>query len=79
MLCTTCTISYIFGKLDDLQTVQSTEFMSFKHGSDPIPVQFVNVDLQLYEDDDIERPMSFNMDVGYIDPMYQTAMYFDHF
>ena len=45
LLCTSCTISYIFGTLDDFMSIKSTEMMSFKHGSDPIPVQFVNIDL----------------------------------
>ena len=79
LLCTSCTISYMFGKLDDFMGIKATEMMSFKHGADSIPVNFVNVDLQLYENDDAETPHSFNMDIGLIDPMYQTPMYFDHF
>ena len=49
LLCTSCTISYIFGKLDGFERIKDTEMMSFKHGAEAIPVQFVNVDLQLYE------------------------------
>lgn len=45
LLCTSCTISYIFGTLDDFEVVKSTEMMKFNGGSDPIPVRFVSVDL----------------------------------
>lgn len=54
LLCTSCTVSYIFGKIDDLDTVVdggSVE-MKFDHEFDPVPVNFVNVNLQLYANDD---------------------------
>lgn len=78
LLCTSCTISYIFGKLDGFERIKSTEMMKFNNGSDLIPVQFVNVDLQIYADDPDQTPFSWNMDIGYIDPIYQSAPYFDY-
>ena len=68
LLCTSCTISYIFGKKDELSTGGTTEQMIFKTGSEPVPVTFVDTNLQLYEDDDPLKPINFNMQVGWIDP-----------
>ena len=80
LLCTSCTISYIFGKVDSMAFgTQTTEQMRFKAGSDMIPVTFIDTNLQLYEDDDETKGVNFNMQVGYIDPQYQSSMYFDMF
>jgi hypothetical protein len=76
LLCTSCTVSYIFGKLDDLDTVVNSEMMEFENGKGKIPVDFVNVNLQLYADDDAQTPYSWNMDIGYIDPFYASPQYF---
>ena len=80
LLCNTCTISYIFGTLDDFETIKRTEMIEFKKGSgEKVPVNFVNVDLQIYGNDAEETPYNWNMDVGYIDPFYQTSVYFDFY
>ena len=77
LLCTSCTISYIFGNPDDfVGDVKATEMMSFKHEAPEVPVQFVETNLQLYANDDDETPYSFWMDIGYIHPEYQSDTYF---
>jgi len=53
--------------------------IKFKDDADPVPVNFVNVDLQIYGNDAEETPYNWNMDVGYIDPFYQTSVYFDFY
>ena len=70
-------MSYVFGTLDDFDVIKRTEMIDFRHGNNPIPVNFVNVNLQLYGIDDAETPYNWNMDVGYIDPFYQTHTRFD--
>ena len=71
LLCTSCTISYIFGKPDDWAKIQATETMSFRSdGSYPVEVIFATVNLQLYEDNDEQTPHNWQMDVGFIDPIY---------
>ena len=46
LLCNTCTMSYIFGTLDDFEVIKRTEMIEFKSGSgNKVPVNFVNVDL----------------------------------
>lgn len=76
LLCTSCTVSYIFGTIDDLDTVVKSQEMQFAEGYDPIPVNFINVNLQLYANDDAETPYSWNMDIAYIDPFYASPQYF---
>lgn len=44
-----------------------------------MPVTFVNVDLQIYGNDSKETPYSWNMDIGLIDPRYQSSQYFDFY
>jgi len=65
-------VSYIFGTIDDLDTVVKSEEMVFEEGVEPIPVNFINVNLQLYAQDDAETPYSWNMDIAYIDPFYAS-------
>ena len=39
LLCTSCTISYIFGNPDDfVGDIKATEMMSFKHNAPAVPV-----------------------------------------
>ena len=61
-------MSYIFGELDDLETVVDTVEMQFKSGAEKVPVQFVSVHLQMYADDENETPYNWDMDIGYISP-----------
>ena len=72
LLCTSCTVSYIFGTIDDLDTVVKSQEMEFTEGVGPIPVNFITVNLQLYAQDDAETPYSWEMDVAYIDPFYAS-------
>ena len=53
--------------------------MRFKANADTVPVTFVDTNLQMYLDDDAQTPVNFNMKIGWIDPFYQNASYFDNF
>lgn len=83
LLCTSCTISYIFGEPDDYAEIKSTEKMSFKKDKNgkgtPVECQFATVDLQLYEDNDEQTPHNWSMDVCFISPEYQSSTYFNFF
>ena len=46
LLCTSCTISYVFGLPGDFSAATGkTEQMTFKEGAEPVPVTFVSQDL----------------------------------
>ena len=84
LLCTTCTISYIFGKPDDFGSMEpnGVETMVFKEGGGEVQVEFYTVTLTLTSvntTDNSETPYSWEMSIGYISPEYQSAGYFDHF
>ena len=79
LLCTSCTISYIFGANDSFYGDGETVDMQFKTGAEKVPVKFTDTNLQLYLDDDAKTPVNFNMKMGWIDPQYQSATYFDYF
>ncbi len=80
MLCTSCTVSYIFAELLDLDTTVGEEVqLKFDPDYDAVPANFVNLNLQMYADDDAQTPYSFNMDVAFIDPFYASPQYFTNY
>jgi len=52
LLCTSCTISYIFGTTPDgFSESVATEEMTFGYGLSPVTVDFFFVNLQMYAED----------------------------
>ena len=82
LLCTSCTISYIFGDYNKttLSATVKTEKMAFKaKGGVEIPVNFVETTLQMVADDKDSTEYNFTMDIGWISVEYQNSVYFDNF
>ena len=84
LLCTTCTISYIFGSPDDfgLMNPDGSETMVFKEGGQEVKVDFYTVTMTMTSEnaeDNSETPYSWDMSIGYISPEYQSSSYFDNF
>ena len=84
LLCTTCTISYIFGNPDDFSLFEcsGTEDMVFKEGGKNVTVEFCNTSLTLTSvnsTDNSETPYSVDFSIGYISPEFQSLEYFDNF
>jgi hypothetical protein len=69
----------MFGAREDFFGSGKTEKMRFKAGADAVDVTFIDTNLQMYLDDDAKTPINFNMLMGWIDPKFQSATYFDHF
>ena len=65
LVCTSCTVSYIFASIDG-ETVESTASMTFTDDGSAVEVNFVNVDLEMTGIDG--NTYSWNMDLGFIDP-----------
>ena len=51
LLCTSCTMSYIFGSPPEGATIKSTVDMSFKTGT-TVPVNFVSLEMSLDDSTD---------------------------
>lgn len=84
LLCTTCTISYVFGKPDDFASITyvNSEKMVFKSGGEEVVVDFYTTELTMNAvnmTDNSETPYAWKMSIGYISPEYQSIAYFDNF
>ena len=85
LLCTTCTISYIFGKPDDFtsfEKVGESANMVFKEGGKNVTVDFYRTSLTLTAVNSTtneETPYVAEMAMGYISPEFQSDAYFVNF
>ena len=77
MLCTTCTISYIFGEVAAGESIVSTATMVFKEGGEPVEVNFVSMNLAMVGVDGVTY--YWTMDMGLINPTYQNLAYFNFY
>jgi len=77
LVCTTCSISYIFAD-PSVETVVSTASMTFKAGAPPVEVNFVAVTMAMATIDNTR--VTWTMQLGFIDPAkYQSATFFDFY
>ena len=81
LLCTSCSISYIFGDYskEQISTPKATEQMTFKEGAKPIPVNFVETTFELKANDKDDTVYEVTMDIGWISVEYQNSDYFSNF
>ena len=82
LLCTSCTISYVFDTAPKFGTFVASETMNFKGNNQStatsdVKVDFYNTDLFLCADEDCGKQIAWNMNIGYISPQYKTSQYFD--
>ena len=69
----------MFGSGPGVFGEEKTYQMRFKADGGLVDVKFIDTNLQLYLDDDPIKSVTFNMQMGWIDPTYQTSMYFDNY
>lgn len=77
-MCTTCTISYIFGEPPaSAGAAVSSDLMVFKTDGLTVKVDFYNVNLKI--ESTPETVSTWEMDIGYISKTFQLPDYFDNF
>jgi len=79
LLCTSCTISYIFGDYDDFASPKSTQKVQFKKGGGEVTINFIETNLSMVANDKDETMYNWTMDVAWIAPEFQNETYFDNF
>lgn len=62
-----------------ISTPKATEMMSFKRGSQLVPVNFVQTTLEMKANDKDETVYEVTMDIGWIAKEYQNADYFEFY
>ena len=82
LLCTSCTVSYVFASSAG-ETIVASEYMTFTEGAEQVQVDFVEVTLLVdgYAADDEDTDpaeYSWTMQLGFIDPSYATSSNFPY-
>ena len=84
LLCTTCTISYMFGKPEDFTGIKLVDSsnMVFKSDGEEVKVDFYSAELTVTAvnpEDSSETPYKWTQNIGLISPEFQSNTYFDNF